>query len=81
MNNLMGLMDPVGKEYCDYFYYLGILGLILMVSSVLMFFINFFREKDNDKMRHVSVLIHQLVIAFGMYFVNRILYTMCAKFL
>ena len=79
MNNLMGLMDPVGKEYCDYFYYLGILGLILMVSSVLMFFINFFREKDNDKMRHVSVLIHQLVIAFCMYFVNRILYTMCAK--
>ena len=79
MNNLMGLMDPVGKEYCDYFYYLGVLGLILMVSSVLMFFINFFREKDQDKMRHVSVFVYQLVVAFGMYFVNRILYTMCAK--
>jgi len=79
MNNLMGLMDPVGKEYCDYFYYLGVLGLILMVSSVLMFLVNFFREKDQDKMRHVSVFVYQLVVAFGMYFVNRILYTMCAK--
>jgi hypothetical protein len=45
MNNLMGLMDPADKEYCDYFYYLGVLGLILMAYSVLMFLINIFKEK------------------------------------
>ena len=77
MNILMGLMDPVGKEYCDYFYYLGVLGLILMVSSVLMFLVNIFNEKEKAKV--VSVFVYQLIVAFGMYFVNRILYTMCAK--
>lgn len=79
MNNLMGLMDPVGKNYCDYFYYLGVLALILMVYSLLMFLINFFREKDKDKMRHVAFLLYNLVASFLMYFVNRLLYSMCIK--
>ena len=77
MNKLMGLMDPVNKEYCDYFYYLGVLGLILMVCSVFMFLINVFKEKE--KAKQVSVFVYQLVVAFGMYFVNRILYSMCSK--
>ena len=79
MNNFMGLMDPIGKEYCDYFYYLGVLGIILMIYAVIMFLINFFREKDKDKMRHVSLLLYNLVASFLMYFVNRLLYSMCIK--
>ena len=79
MNNLMGLMDPVGKNYCDYFYYLGVLGIILMALSVLMFFIYFFRDKDKDKMRHVAILINNLIVSFAIYFVNRLLYSMCIK--
>ena len=79
MSNLMGLMDPVGKEYCDYFYYLGVLALIAMAFSVLMFIMNIFRDKDKDKMRHVGILIYNLVTSFLMYFVNRLLYSMCVK--
>ena len=75
----MGLMDPVGKNYCDYFYFLAVLALIGMALSVLMFFINFFRDKDKDKMRHVATLIYNLVGSFLMYFVNRLLYSMCIK--
>ena len=77
MNNLMGLMDPVDKEYCDYFYYLGVLGLILMAYSVLMFLINVF--KDKEKAKHISALVFNLVIAFALYFESRLLYTMCIK--
>ena len=78
MSNLMGLMDPlVGKEYCDYFYYLGVLALIAMAFSVIMFIMNIFRDKD--KMRHVGILIYNLVTSFLIYFVNRLLYSMCVK--
>lgn len=79
MNNLMGLMDPVGKNYCDFFYYLAVLALIGMALSVIMFFINFFREKDKDKMRHVAILINNLIVSFAIYFGYRILYSMCIK--
>ena len=32
----MGLMDPIGKEYCDYFYYLGVLGIIVNRKNIII---------------------------------------------
>jgi|UniRef100_A0A6C0HBP6 hypothetical protein len=78
MNDIIdNLFSPLGKEYCQFFYYLSVLGFIFMAIVLLLgLFIGITKKKG------VSFYLKMLSLAFGygiFYFQNRLLYTMCNK--
>lgn len=75
-NNLMDtLFGPLNREYCIYFYYLSVIGLILLtmvLASTLMVGIS--------KRKGIDFYLSMLSIAVGyfiFYFQNRLLHSMC----
>lgn len=75
-NNLMDkLFGPLGREYCIYFYYLSVIGLILLtmvLASTLMVGIS--------KRKGLDFYLSMISIAMGyfiFYFQNRLLHSMC----
>ena len=77
MDNLAEtLFGPLSKEYCVYFYYLSIIGLLLLVLLVLSTLIVGItqRKKIGFYMQMFSVA---LVYAIFNYFQNRLLHSMC----
>jgi hypothetical protein len=78
MNDIIdNLFSPLGKEYCQFFYYLSILGFIFLVIVILStLFIGISKGKG------ISFYLKMLSLALGygiFYFQNRLLYTMCNK--
>ena len=79
MDKLMNqLFSPLSKEYCDYFYYLSVIGFILLSVLVLStLLIGLTKRKGMD------FYVQMLSISFGyiiFYFQNRLLYSMCIGF-
>ena len=75
-NNLMDtLFGPLGRDYCLYFYYLSIIGIILLtmlVASTLM--VGITKRKGLDfYMQMISIAIGYFIF----YFQNRLLHSMC----
>jgi len=75
-NNLIDtLFGPLNREYCIYFYYLSVIGLILLtmvLASTLMVGIS--------KRKGIDFYLSMLSIAVGyfiFYFQNRLLHSMC----
>ena len=78
MNDIIdNLFSPLGKEYCQFFYYLSILGFIFMAIVLLSaLFIGI--TKGNGIQFYLKML--SLALGYGIfYFQNRLLYTMCNK--
>ena len=78
MNDIIdNLFSPLGKEYCQFFYYLSVLGFIFMAIVLLLgLFIGITKKKG------FSFYLRMLSLALGygiFYFQNRLLYTMCNK--
>ena len=78
MNDIIdNLFSPLGKEYCQFFYYLSVLGFVFLVIVLLStFFIGISKGKG------ISFYLKMLSLALGygiFYFQNRLLYTMCNK--
>ena len=76
MDNLMNtLFGPLGKEYCIYFYYLSVFGLILLTILVLStLMVGLSTRKGLDfYMQMLTVAIGYLIF----YFQNRLLHSMC----
>jgi hypothetical protein len=76
MDNLADtLFGPLGKDYCIYFYYLSVIGIILLtllVASTLAVGIT--------KRMGIGFYLQMLTVAVGyliFYFQNRLLYSMC----
>ena len=67
-------MSPLGSEFCDYFYYLTMINLILLVYIILVALYIFIFEKKKDSLFHVILSILPIFIS---YFTNRLLYSMC----
>jgi len=69
------LFGPLNREYCIYFYYLSVIGLILLtmvLASTLMVGIS--------KRKGIDFYLSMLSIAVGyfiFYFQNRLLHSMC----
>jgi len=68
---------PLGKQYCDWFYWLSVISLILFVISIVsvLYTLIFTGEKLST-----SLLLNLLTVSFVYfipYFENRLLYTMC----
>jgi len=80
MANLMNFFfGPLNKEYCLYFYFLsiffGIIFLLLAVGVVIAIIKDY--KKMDWKIGFNFILL--LINAFLVYFVNRLLYSMCSK--
>ena len=76
MDNLAEtLFGPLSKEYCVYFYYLSIIGLLLLAVLVLStLFIGITQRKK------IGFYMQMLSVALGyaiFYFQNRLLHSMC----
>jgi hypothetical protein len=73
-STIMSAMSPLGSDFCDYFYYLTMINLILLVYVILVALYIFIFEKKKDSLFHV--ILSFLPIFMG-YFTNRLLYSMC----
>ena len=73
-STFMAAMSPLGSEFCDYFYYLTMINLILLVYIILVALYIFIFEKKKDSLFHVILSILPIFIS---YFTNRLLYSMC----
>jgi hypothetical protein len=70
---------PLDKEYCLYFYYLSILFAIVFVLIAFGVFISVFKGYKKMDFKIALNLLMLLINSFLIYFVNRLLYSMCIK--
>lgn len=78
MNQIQGLLNntfsPLGKDYCDYFYWLSVINFIFLLYIVFTLLFKFFFDKKKDGL--LNIFLVSLPTLIG-YFVNRLLYSMC----
>lgn len=76
MDNLAEtLFGPLGKDYCVYFYYLSVIGMILLAILVGSTIIIGIKER-----KKIGFYMQMLSVALGygiFYFQNRLLNSMC----
>lgn len=74
MNKLLdSLLGPLGPEFCTYFYILMVVSLVVLAAAL----IGVVRRLLTDKKADIVTLLVLLVQPLLVYFVNRLLYTMC----
>ena len=66
--------SPLGREYCDYFFYLSVINFILLLYILLSALYVFFFDKKRDGIFHIIIVALPTFIG---YFTNRLLYSMC----
>ena len=68
---------PLSQDYCIYFYFLSILGFVMMSLTVLSGLVVGVTKKKGSAF-FISVLM--IALAYGVfYFQNRLLYSMCVR--
>lgn len=75
---MLDLFSPLSKESCIYFYIMGMISLIAMFISIILFVYNLFKGgkfKDLLSANFFIIITNSLL----MYFVNRLFYSMCIK--
>lgn len=78
MNELMdSTFGPLGKQYCDWFYWLSVISLILFVLSVVTILYTILFESERFSTGLLMNLLTISFVYFIPYFENRLLYTMC----
>ena len=76
MDNIMDtLYGPLPKSYCLYFYYLSIIGFVLLVLSVGGSLVMALSKPRDAHFYSSSLMIAISYLIF--YFQNRLLHTMC----
>ena len=76
MDSVNKLFAPLGKEYCMYFYYMSVIGLVSFVAAIISMLYLLIKKKLDTYSTINSVTL--LVSTILSYFVNRLMYTMCA---
>jgi Mg2+ and Co2+ transporter CorA len=69
------IYGPLNQQYCIYFYYLSMIGFILLILSLLTSIYVGITKKKNS-----SFYLKMLMVSIGygiFYFQNRLLYSMC----
>ena len=76
MDNLADtLFGPLGKDYCIYFYYLSVIGIVLLTMLIISTI-----TVGITKRKGVEFYLQMLSVAVGyliFYFQNRLLHSMC----
>ena len=67
-------ITPLSGEYCDYFYYLSMINLLLVLYIILAALYVFLFDKKKDGIFHIILVSLPTFVA---YFTNRLLYSMC----
>ena len=70
------LFEPLEVNYCNYFYFSSIFGFVLMCIMALGLVFSFFNKNSKVNGYAFVTLITQ---GFFIYFLNRLLYSMCIK--
>ena len=65
---------PLGKIYCDYFFYLTVINFILLIYILLSALYVFFFDKKRETLFQIVLV---SLPTFLSYFTNRLLYSMC----
>ena len=76
MDSVSNLFAPLGKEYCLYFYYMSVIGLLSFVAAIVSMLYLLIKKKLDTYSTINSITL--LVSTILSYFVNRLMYTMCA---
>ena len=71
---LNSVMSPLDKSNCNYFYLLSLFGFITFLFAIFKFIF-----KKNKKKFNVIVITYLIFTPLIMYYVNRLLYSMCIK--
>jgi hypothetical protein len=70
------LFSPLPKKYCDYFYFLSVFMYIIFLFSVFSF-IGLFLSRKSIPASVYGLNIFIVIYNFILYFVARLLYSMC----
>ena len=70
------LFEPLDVNYCNYFYFSSVFGFILMCIMCLGLISTLFNKKSQISGGAFVTLIIQ---GFFIYFINRLMYSMCIK--
>jgi hypothetical protein len=74
MNKLLdSLLGPLGPEFCNYFYILMIISLVVLAAAAIGVVRRLLMDKNADVITLLVLLVQPLLV----YFINRLLYTMC----
>ena len=76
MNFLNNLMAPLGKEHCMIMYYLG---FIQFFTALFVLILAVFSLVDSKSRKDGGMLILNSFVMFFMYYIYRILYSMCVR--
>lgn len=75
MNNLEAtFFSPMGRQYCDYFYFLTVFAFIFFLFAIYDVITSLFIGKTN-----IFRALLTLIFPFLIYFNNRLLYSMCVN--
>ena len=75
MNSILNsVMSPLDKSNCNYFYLLSLFGFITFLLTIFKFIF-----KQNKNKFNVAVIGYLIFAQLIMYYVNRLLYSMCVK--
>ena len=66
--------NPLGQQYCSYFYYLSIIFFVLTLIAVGTVLNKMFSKKKGMKLTDAVIVITQPLL---LYFINRLYYSMC----
>ena len=70
------LFGPLDKKYCAYFYYLSVIGYILMLVVLVSLVAMLLMDKKTD-IKMVMGSIYLILLYFLVYFQSRLLNTVC----
>lgn len=69
------LFSPLDVNYCNYFYFSSIVGFVFMsIMCISLVFLLFSKNKGS-----ALGLVQLITQGFFIYFLNRLLYSMCVK--
>ena len=69
------LFGPLDVTYCNYFYVISVFGFVAFLMTALNLVFNLINKKKKVNTFEVSMLVQSGI----MYFLNRLLYSMCAR--
>ena len=73
---LNGLLSPLGKSYCNWFYILSLVNLIFIFILIIGFIMSFI-SKDKELQKHSYPILYSIIGVFFTYMQSRLLYGMC----
>jgi len=76
MNFFDSLMAPLGNQHCAILYYLGVIEFVLASILLVTGVFNLFDKKTR---KQGGVLLINSFVMFFVYYIYRIIYSMCVK--